>query len=338
MRFIYTLLFIFASLSLFAQSAPPSNLTGATLRTWLKDNWYTGYHTTLGYDNAREQMYGYVDKQSDGDVYCVYTGFHQDGSYTTYPNPINCEHSIPQSWFNEADPMVSDLFHLYPTHQDVNSARGSLPFDEITDSQTDSWYIVNGTNSGMTVLSSIPSSNIDGYSELNSGVSFEPREVHCGNLARSAFYFYTMYPNEAGPIANLADVDVLYAWHLQDPVDATEIQRNNRIEDKQGNRNPYIDYPQLVCRAWSSNCPVNIEEIDTQIQIYPSIFVDRVFINSQNLVESISVYDMTGKLVFNECFDRNEIELDLQQLNTGLYMIVITDIDSHRVVKKVVKN
>ncbi|QVL48256.1 MAG: endonuclease [Thiocapsa sp.] len=34
-----------------------------------------------------------------------------------------------------------------------------------------------------------------------------------------------------------------------------ERQRNDRIEAVQGNRNPFIDHPELVCRAWGLGCP-----------------------------------------------------------------------------------
>ena len=151
--------------------------------------------------------------------------------------------------------MVSDLFHLFPTHETVNGARSNYPFNGITDSQTDKWYIVNGDNSGLTVLTSIPTSNIDDYSELKSNTEFEPREDHKGDAARAIFYFYTMYPTQAGAITDLANLDTLYKWHTDDPVNAWEDQRNDRVENKQGNRNPYIDYPDIACRAWGITCP-----------------------------------------------------------------------------------
>ena len=35
-------------------------------------------------------------------------------------------------------------------------------------------------------------------------------------------------------------------WHESDPVDDHKINRNNIIEEVQGNRNPFIDMPELV--------------------------------------------------------------------------------------------
>ncbi len=71
------------------------------------------------------------------------------------------------------------------------------------------------------------------------------------------FYFYTMYPDQAGSIERLAKdgTQTLYQWHVNDPPDTWERQRNSRIEVAQGNRNPYIDHPELLCRAWDFDCP-----------------------------------------------------------------------------------
>jgi hypothetical protein len=59
-----------------------------------------------------------------------------------------------------------------------------------------------------------------------------------------------MYPDAAGAITEMGPTDILYQWHLDDPADATEISRNDKVASQQGNRNPYIDYPDLVYNAW----------------------------------------------------------------------------------------
>ena len=209
-----------ASLGLFAQTAPPADLSGEALRSWLQDNWFEGKHTELGYSAAREYMYSYIDKKEDGRVYGVYTGFSQTAESTTFLDPINAEHTIPQSFFSEADPMRSDIHHLYPTHKDVNAERSNFPFSEIPDAETDMWYTAGADNSYYTTAT-IPSADvISNYSEKD-GEVFEPREDHKGDLARSIFYFFTMYPDAAGDISRLvsdSNVQLLYQWHVQDPV------------------------------------------------------------------------------------------------------------------------
>ena len=88
-----------------AQPSPPSGIYLEDLRVWLKSNWYDGYHNQLGYNEGRRQMYGYTDILSNGNVECIYTGFQQPGGFVTYPNPINAEHIVPQSFFGSAEPM-----------------------------------------------------------------------------------------------------------------------------------------------------------------------------------------------------------------------------------------
>lgn len=245
-KLIISCLLLFIGHLLLAQTAPPSNLSGSSLRSWYKTNWYDGKHSSLGYDGARKKMYGTIDN-INGKVTCVYTGYQQNGANVTFLDPINAEHTIPQSFFSQSSVPRSDIHHLYPTHKDANSARGSLPFAELSASQTNTWYFVNGNT--YSTSSSAPS-NVDASSKRNTNSSFEPREDHKGNLARAVFYFYTMYPTIAGDISKVGDINTLYQWHLADPVDDAERQRNAAVETAQGNRNPYIDYPNTVATAW----------------------------------------------------------------------------------------
>ncbi|GAA3953579.1 endonuclease [Hymenobacter algoricola] len=234
-------------------AAPPTTLQGQTLKTWLVQNWYDGKRVDLGYDRARGKMYNYVDVYN-GQLTCVYSGYSVpktlDSTATSTSNVgrLNCEHSIPQSWFNEVSRMKADIHHLYPTYDTWNSNRGSDPFGEIADASTQLWM------RGTVAQAAIPAANIDEWSE-DTNTMFEPREDHKGNLARAAFYFYTMHQGQSFDpgkevIAALADLNTLYQWHLGDPVDARERERNRRAAKSQGNFNPYIAYPDLVARAW----------------------------------------------------------------------------------------
>ncbi|MBU8891881.1 MAG: endonuclease [Bacteroidales bacterium] len=257
---ILAVLFLILSQHAFSQT-PPEDLSGENLKTWLRTNYYDGKHQTLGYTTARVYLYNYIDNENNV-ITCVYSDYEVNSPYggtTTYPTPINCEHTIPQSFFNEADPMVSDIHHLFPTYENWNSTRSNYPLTEIDDNTTSKWMYLDQSQT------SIPSSNIDLYSESASSV-FEPRENHKGNAARAIFYFYTMYPTQAGDMSQVGDIDIFYQWHLDDPVDAEEIERNNEIETYQGNRNPFIDYPETVARAWELS-PVNTPPVTPALQI-----------------------------------------------------------------------
>ena len=69
-----------------------------------------------------------------------------------------------------------------------------------------------------------------------------PPAEHKGNVARALFYFAICYN------LSISETEEFYLrqWHLFDPVDAEEIERNDQIEELQGNRNPFIDNPELV--------------------------------------------------------------------------------------------
>lgn len=223
-------------------------------------------HNSLGYDGARRRMYGNCDN-INGTVTCVYGGYTQahaaNSSATSIPLPngriINAEHTVPQSFFGGgASPMVADMCHLFPTYETWNSDRGSFPFAEIPDAQTTKWErLLNAATS------TIPTSNIEEYSEFRAG-SYEPREIQKGNTARAIFYFYTQYEtvmnNTYGrPITDVASIQTLYNWHIQDPVTQADIDRNNCIKTYQGNGNPYIDHPEWVAEVFGCGIIVPIE-------------------------------------------------------------------------------
>ncbi len=181
-------------------------------------------HNSLGYDKARVKMFSEIDN-FDGWVECVYTGFKLQTSGVPDSNIMNTEHTWPQSMGADSEPARSDLFHLFPTKSDANSRRGSYPFGTVVNITWSEGGSKLGTNSkGQTV--------------------FEPRDVHKGNVARAMFYFSVRYKL---PI-DTDQENELRKWHIQDPVDQNEIDRCNKINVYQNNRNPFVDWPEFVER------------------------------------------------------------------------------------------
>ncbi len=197
-------------------------------------------HVNLGYKNARKHMFGdpkLGHLKKDGsthyivDVYChkKFTTSRETGKIgpMSIPNSnvINCEHTWPQSKFTGSDSRFqkSDLNHLFPTDSRANGTRGNHNFGEVT----------NGRE---------PAVNCKASSYGNSRRLFQPPTVHQGNVARAMFYFAVRYN---GKISN--DMErILKKWHLEDPVDDAERMRNEGVYLAQKNRNPFIDYPELV--------------------------------------------------------------------------------------------
>ena len=137
--------------------------------------------------------------------------------------------------------------HVRPSKSNVNSSRGNKPFDEINDSNTNTWFWLSYSSSN------IPTSNIYEYSESGS-YDFEPREDIKGDIARSMFYFYTMYTNVADTDFFNEQKDVLLQWHLLDPISQNEITRTWAIADYQNDiPNPFILDETLINRCYFYN-------------------------------------------------------------------------------------
>lgn len=154
----------------------------------------------------------------------------------------NREHLWPQSRGAENVPARSDLYLLRPTDATVNSRRGNLDFDE-------------GGN---------PEGEAPGtFFDTN---SFEPRDGIKGDVARAAFYVDVRYEGNGNePDLVLVDIPTgrgtamgqlctLLDWHIQDPPDALELQVNDAIETLQGNRNIFVDQPELANTIYAARC------------------------------------------------------------------------------------
>ena len=116
----------------------PSDLSPKQMKIWLKRTTYDGKMKVMSYSKARNLMYNYIDNL-DNKIIGVYSGYSIDWSYggdNHNPYPINCEHTVPQSFFKSRSPMKSDLHHIYPAYFRWNIYRSNLPYGEIEDTNT----------------------------------------------------------------------------------------------------------------------------------------------------------------------------------------------------------
>ncbi len=217
-------------------------------------------HTQLSY-NALWDAFKITDTDSLGyiiDMYsnCRYRPDQHGGSSSTVGGGFNREHSFPKSWFDDDYPMYTDLFHLYPTDIKVNNQRSNYPFGVCANGTR----LVNGQYHGKGKLGK---STYPGYS----GTVFEPDDEYKGDFARTYFYMVTCYKNElpswpGSPQLNYSDnrykafstwsINMLMEWTRLDPVSEKEIKRNDAVYGVQGNRNPFIDHPELAEHIWGS--------------------------------------------------------------------------------------
>lgn len=205
------------------------DLYGSKLQSKLSDIISRNY-VERTYKAARELFWSSFDNR-EGFVECVYTGskVETDGIPDVNATRFNTEHTWPRAYGSDKEPQLSDMFHIYPTTEESNSKRANYPFGYVEKSVT--WQFGGsklGTNS-------------------NGKLVFEARDAHKGNVGRSIFYFATKWGNRDN-FLNDEHEDVLREWMLIDPVDEWEARRNDSIFAYQGNRNPYIDYPEFLFR------------------------------------------------------------------------------------------
>lgn len=226
-------------------------------------------YTTIGYSSLPNSVYAASSNPSDfyngssktmEDIYSSYPyNSSQDGSSaTTCGTGWNKEHTVPQSWFGKASPMVSDAHHVFPTDIRMNSCRSNYPYGENNASKYCSSYGYG--HLGTSTFSGYTGQVFDPGSKEDCG-----GKCYRGDLARVYFYMATRYrttnfTNGTGGtsftytngVADLTDYmkNLMLKWHREDPVSEKELIRNNAIYAHQKNRNPFVDYPCLVEYIW----------------------------------------------------------------------------------------
>ena len=208
----------------------------------------------LGYGPARDALYAY-EQRTDGFVRDPYTGYTAvlppgDPSIAAGEVGINAEHVWPQSRGARAEPLRSDLHHLYPVRETVNSSRSALPYGDVPDDRADAWYREAASQSR------VPQLDLDEWSERGEG-RFEPREDAKGDVARAIFYVRAMYPAAtSGQAAFFESMrETLLRWNDLDPPTPDEVARSGWIAEQQGTENPFILDRTLARRAFGDAPP-----------------------------------------------------------------------------------
>ncbi len=262
------------------------NLTGYKLKTKLHDiisnktyNWnYEDLKTLYGQTDI-DKHYDYDASNSTYllDIYsnnpAGTTAYHYTlsniiGSANAEGLGWNREHMMPQSSFNSAYPMYSDLFFVVPTDARINQLRSNYPYGK-----AGSTVYYNFTNGSKQAANGTPNATYTGR-------VFEPIDEFKGDIARSLLYYVVRYEGKLGSFnytTNATDptkdqnpldgteekayenwyIAMLLNWHQLDPVSQREIDRNNSVFNIQKNRNPFIDHPEWVGLIWNQT-PDNI--------------------------------------------------------------------------------
>lgn len=256
----------------------------------------------------------YSDQPDGAPAYTYEFVTNQCGNYAQEGDCFNREHSFPQSWYDDAWPMSTDLFHVYPTDGYVNGIRSNLPFGPVGNPN---FVSTNGSKRGSC-----------SWFGCNTTV-FEPIDEYKGDFARSYFYMLTRYYDQvSGWESEMLQGDdfvewaraVLMQWAANDPVSQKEIDRNNAIYNIQNNRNPFIDITEFAENIWGET--VSTEEIMVEtIQMWYANGQLRVESDYQNILEVI-VLNGLGQVLLQNNLTGNNIEIP-EGWETGMYIGVL---------------
>lgn len=247
--------------------------SGSTLREAVTAIAYS-HHTTASSYNWE---FDGIDYETNGNVLDIYSSCghtkNDPNNLTDCCAAINREHVVPQSLFNEKLPQRGDKHHLFIVDAKVNNHRSAYAFGECS--------------AGVTVCTTergkLGNSTAYGYS----GMVYEVADEYKGDIARAVLYMVVRYATENECRANGAGTTnaypvtawnsgsntvkdmfsgslatnhglsnygkaLLVAWHNADPVSEKEMKRNAAVAAQQGNRNPFVDYPELVDYLWGA--------------------------------------------------------------------------------------
>ena len=367
MRLVFTIFTILLiSNNFFGQSnfGPPSNPTYGIVQSDIPQEYYIeangksgedlketiyqiiGNHVVFPYTSSSTDTWDIL-QQSDQDpdnndnIILVYTDRSQDKGYRdgcncytnyengTHANSWNREHVWPKShgFPDEDDVAYTDVHNLKPCDRSVNSSRGTKDYDiggnqhsEATECNTDS-------------------------------DSWEPGDSVKGDIARIIFYMVVRYdpgydhnndefdlevvdyttPNDTSPI--LGKLSSLLQWHIDDPVDDFEVNRNNIIYGYQENRNPFIDHPSLVSYIWGDNygqqwnetLDISSIDVDENIKVYPNPSNGEIFFNPILNNSTIEIYSELGQKVYS--LEKDNLEKIKLSLAKGIYIMKINQED-----------
>jgi endonuclease I len=187
---------------------------------------------------------------------------------------------------------------------------------------------------------------------------WKPNDNVKGDVARMIFYMATRYEGSNGepdlevidsiPLDNYTNEPIhaklsdLYQWHIEDPVDDWERNRNNIIYyDYQNNRNPFIDHPEYADSIWGYIVMgVNKNsKLDRSLNVYPNPTKKTVTIDWKNKSSYlISIRDTFGRILLSKDVEGTKgVTLNLEDIDQGKYDVVVSD-DNQSVSKPLIVN
>ena len=180
-----------------------------------------------------------------------YGVFYFPNDHVSAASGMNIEHSFPKSWWGGSENQAyKDLFNLMPCEVSINTAKSNYAMGVVTSVKT---------NNGCTKVGTGKAGN-------KTANLWEPADEWKGDFARSYFYMVTAYSDfvwkgegltmlekNDWPTLQRWAYELFLQWNRQDPVDDIERQRNEAVYGIQGNRNPFVDFPNLPEYIWGDS-------------------------------------------------------------------------------------
>ena len=268
-------------------------------------------------------------KQSDADpnnpnnILLIYTGESIVGNNHSQ---WNREHVWAKSRgdFGTSTGAGSDVHNLRASNIQVNSDRSNHSFDNCNSGCTTTWN--------------------NKFKRIGDHGIFEPRDQDKGDVARIIFYMTVRYEGDVTGEPNLEMINTtqawykktpyhgirstLLAWHNQDPVDDFERNRNNVIYQYQGNRNPFIDHPELADYLWGNNeqeiwnstaSMSKVESWQASVSSNP-VRNEQFTISSSFPIDSAAVFSLSGALI--QYYPKPQKQYHLNA-SSGIYVLKI---------------
>ena len=195
----------------------------------------------------------------------AYTMFYSDVSGDSINARLNREHIWPKSRASFAlSSGGADLHHLRPSLESVNTAKSDRAFGFVKDT------CKYGYTTGFV-------NRKECYYICKDSDLFECKDNVKGDVARILLYVYcrwgqpnlfeNVYDNlpdfdsddtKNSGIKVIESLDTLLLWCESDPVDNWEMERNDLTERVQGNRNVFIDFPELAFKMFGLAVPAGM--------------------------------------------------------------------------------
>lgn len=319
-RYLIVAISIISTLNTFAQSIL-SGKCGKELKSAIADYYRpTQITTSVTGSNGAWSVFYKADASSEGYILNRYsaTSVKIPDDNVSPAEGMTVDGVVHSSYWGEGSPYSDtvkyDLHNLLPCDIIVPQQKRDYPIGLVSDT-----LYTNG----------VWAMGIGEISDMETNF-FSPPKGYEGDFARIVMYMATLYPidwwygrattifsDNNYPTLNTYARNILLQWHDSDPVDDIERNRNEVISSIQGNRNPFVDYPELADYIWGDKSQepyipeTNREKIPLKA-IY-TLSEERIDLYSPYIPENV-VWKINGEIVETDHLTPAQLGVGIHEL------------------------